>query len=116
MSDLTSRAGAVAGRTPGWISESTWHAMIADGAVAIADVQIEPNNGTPEEYAAAAIRAAIKHVRARSWKAIADQLGERLEHHAHCDDGDRLGHRAEECPFCADIAAVEAWRAATKRA
>lgn len=43
-------------------------------------------------------------------RALADQLGERLANHAYCENGHTPPSRDSECPFCRDIAAVEAWR------
>ncbi len=112
---VVERAARVAGRAPAWVPATLWHEMIAAGARAMADFQLGPNDGTPEEYAAAAIRAALPYIHGRAWKAVADRLGERLSHQAFCDNGHTASTRAPECPFCQDIAAVEAWRSLSRR-
>lgn len=44
------------------------------------------------------------------WRAIADQLASRLRWHAACE----AGHKPydPECPFCADLEAFDAYKAA----
>jgi hypothetical protein len=117
MSDsVVKRAAKVAGRTPSWVPPALWHEMIAAGARAMAEVQLEPNDGTPEEYAAAALRAALPLIHGRAWKAMADQLGERLSHQAFCNNRHTPATRDPDCPFCRDITAVEAWRRLSGRA
>lgn len=111
MSDsLANRAATVAGRTPPWVPPSTWHDMIVAGAVAIAELQCHENDGTPEEYAAAAIRAALPLIHGRAWKVVADLLGERMENHGKsCDNGHTDQTYDPECPFCQDIHAYRVY-------
>lgn len=103
--DQVQRAAAYAGRAPAWIPAAVWHEMVADGAAAIALAQSVPNNGTPEEYAAAAIRAALPLIHGRAWKRVADELAERLSHHDFCDNDHR--QLDPDCPFCRDRAAYQ---------
>jgi hypothetical protein len=45
-----------------------------------------------------------------SWRKIADGLAERLMHHAYCGERDHdPGAEPDICPFCADIAAYDAY-------
>lgn len=62
MTDTTNGLAAAArwgGETPNGITARDWHHMVADGACALAEAQGEENDCTPEEYAAAAIRAVL---------------------------------------------------------
>lgn len=61
-SDGLSTAARYAGPTPSGIADDDWLRMVADGANAIAWAQSVPNDCTPEEYAAAAIRAVLPAV------------------------------------------------------
>ncbi len=59
-----------AGPIPDRFSAPEWFATVDAGAIAIAVAQSVPNDGTPEEYAAAAIRAALPRIIAmfdRTW-------------------------------------------------
>lgn len=52
-----------AGTPPEGIHARTWHRMVQNAADAIAGAQSVENDGTPEEYAVAALRAAVHTVR-----------------------------------------------------
>ena len=56
-------------------------------------------------------RARALAQRPRSWHAVADMLAARLVHHAVYECGHHDEPIPDECPFCADVAAYEAWRA-----
>lgn len=42
---------------------------------------------------------------ADTWRDVARELGERMEHHAFCDDHEPSEAVPDSCPFCADRAA-----------
>ena len=58
MDELKARVAGYADSPPPGIAPTLWVDMVTAGAVAIADAQLAPNDGTPEEYATAALRAA----------------------------------------------------------
>lgn len=47
------------------VEPSDWDLIVRDGACAISAAQLEPNDGTPEEYAAAALQAMLPRITAR---------------------------------------------------
>jgi hypothetical protein len=104
----------LAGPPPAGYSTQEWHRLVWAGAVAIAEGAEQPNEATPEEYAAWAIRAALT-ADARTWKRVAGILAQQMESHAHCDRHPAAAS-VSECPFCADRTAYAAWVTKTKRA
>lgn len=53
---------------------------------------------------------------ASPWKAIADALAARLANHAFCEDHPNEGDAdPRNCPFCHDIAALQAYRRAVNQ-
>lgn len=44
-----------------------------------------------------------------SWRAVANELAARLEHHARCGQHREADADPENCPFCADRAAYRLW-------
>lgn len=66
-----------AGRPPEGMTTEWWHDVVAEAAVAIANAQAEENDGTPETYAVAALRAALPMIRAnlrRRERAVLDRV------------------------------------------
>ena len=46
-----------------------------------------------------------------SWRQIADRLAARMVHHAYCPEPHHEEHPdPDECPFCADVAALKAYQ------
>jgi len=104
----------LAGPAPAGFSDTEWHRLVWAGAVAIADGAQRHNEGTPEEYAAWALRAALSSD-ARTWKRVARSLAGQLESHAHCDEHPASAPNPD-CPFCADRTAYTAWATKTQHA
>jgi hypothetical protein len=59
---MTTSLPQYAGPTPDRFNCPEWLATVHDGGIAIAQAQSVPNDGTPDEYAAAAIRAALPRI------------------------------------------------------
>lgn len=101
---------ALAGRPPRGVPAAEWHRMVWDGACAIAEMADAPNEGTPEEYAAAALRGALAERReAVRWRVIAGILAERVYHNAECATHPDESKPGDGCPFCKDRAAYRLW-------
>jgi hypothetical protein len=53
------RMRTAAGTTPAGLTDGAWLEMVMEAVVAVAEADSEPNDGTPEIYGAAALRAAV---------------------------------------------------------
>jgi hypothetical protein len=45
-----------------------------------------------------------------SWRAVANELAHRMQHHVYCDAHPEAEADPENCPFCADRAAFRLWQ------
>lgn len=100
-------------RPPKGVRVADWRTMLDAAANAIADADMDPSRSGPEEYAAAALRAALRLDRSM-WRDVADRLAERVANYAECA-GEECPHPEskpdpDNCAFCADRAAYQMWQ------
>jgi hypothetical protein len=95
-------------RPPRGVRADEWRSLLDAAANAIADADMDPSKSGPEEYAAAALRAALRVDRSM-WRHVAGKLAERVYHSANCEVHPRESEADDNCPSCRDRAAYRLW-------
>ncbi len=89
-SGFLERMRAAAGTTPAGLTTEAWLEMVGEAVVAVAEADGEPNDGTPEIYGVAALRAAIPTAVAAIRAVVAEEIAAAIT-----AAGDRAGSGAK---------------------